>query len=507
MEIYLFLTAILLISVANLILAIKISKKASGIALNELKISISILTQNLKDTECNLKNEFITNRKESAETAIGLRTEIGNQLNAFTQTFSEQLGNLTKSNEEKLEAIRKTTEEKLVIFQTSIDLNSKESRIELKENLNEFKNELNNALIDYKERLREQFGEFEKNQKTQNVASSEKLDNIKRTLELSIKNLQDGNEKKLEEMRLTVDEKLQKTLENRLTRSFELVSKNLESVQKGLGEMQSLATGVGDLKKVLSNVKSRGILGEIQLEAILEQILSPEQYQKNVATKKSTRENVEFAICLPGREGEGKFCYLPIDSKFPVEDYYNLVTAFEAGDLATVEIARKAMEVVLKKCAKDIRDKYLDPPETTDFGIMFLPFEGLYAEVVRNTSLIEILQRDFRVVITGPSTLAALLSSLRIGFKTLAIEKRSGEIKRTLQAVKTEFGKFGGVLQKAQDKILGASDDIEKLVGTRTKIINSKLKSFEELSLPEAKALLDSIETVDLPDDQEDKTN
>lgn len=503
MGFYLLLSIIAIISIATLIFAIKTSNIKSDIVLT----SLATLTQNLKDTESGLRNEFSINRKEGAETAIGLRTEIGNQLNKFTQTFSEQLANLTKSNEEKLEALRKTIEEKLLVFQTSIDINSKESRTELKDNLNIFKKELNDALIDYRERLREQFGDFEKNQKTQNVANSEKLDNIKKSLESSIKNLQDGNEKKLEEMRVTVDEKLQKTLETRLTQSFELVSKNLESVQKGLGEMQSLAIGVGDLKKVLSNVKSRGILGEIQLEAILEQILSPEQYQKNVATKKGSRENVEFAICLPGREGEGKFCYLPIDSKFPVEDYYNLITAYDAGDLATVEIARKAMEVVLKKCAKDIRDKYLDPPETTDFGIMFLPFEGLYAEVVRNTALIEILQRDFRVIITGPSTLAALLSSLRIGFKTLAIEKRSVEIKRTLQAVKTEFGKFGVVLQKAQDKIQGASDDIEKLVGTRTKMINSKLKSFEELPISEVKAILDSSDIVDVPEEQEDNSN
>lgn len=248
------------------------------------------------------------------ESSSTLRSEICNQLNLFTQTFSELLTKLTKANEEKLEYFRKTLEEKLLDFQTIIDKNNKENRSELLDNLTIFKKELNDALIDYKERLREQFGEFEKNQKTQNIASSEKLDLIKKTLETSIKSLQDGNEKKLEEMRLTVDEKLQKTLENRLAKSFEIVSKNLESVQKGLGEMQTLATGVGDLKKVLSNVKSRGILGEIQLGAILEQILSPEQFQKNLATKKGSREIVEFAICLPGRAGEDSTCLLPIVS-------------------------------------------------------------------------------------------------------------------------------------------------------------------------------------------------
>ena len=224
----------------------------------------------------------------------------------------------------------------------------------------------------------------------------------------------------------------------------------------------------------------------------MEQILSAGQYEKNVFTKKDSRDNVEFAVCLPGREGEGKFCYLPIDAKFPLEDYYALVTAYDNGDLASIEIARKGVDVIIKKCAKDIRDKYLDPPNTTDFGIMFLPFEGLYAEVVRNTSLIEILQRDFRIIVTGPSTLAALLSSLRMGFNTLAIEKQTSEIKRTLQAVKSEFATFGKVLDSAQTKLKGASGEIEKLVGTRTRMINSKLKKFEEMPLPESKALLES---------------
>ncbi len=489
--IYLLLSLISILLIVNIILTLKAGKKEGSKELTEIKNSIGSLTQNLKDAETNLKGEFVTNRKESAESAKGLREEVTNQLNKFTQTFSELLANLTKSNEDKLEAIRKTIEEKLLAFQNTIDSNNKDSRQELKENLEVFKKDLDTALKSYKDRLGDQFGEFEKNQRTQNVANTEKLDAVKKTLETSIKNLQEGNEKKLEEMRHTVDEKLQKTLETRLTQSFEIVSKNLESVQKGLGEMQSLASGVGDLKKVLSNIKTRGILGEIQLGAILEQILAPGQYETNVQTKKGSRDSVEFAVCLPGREKEGEYCYLPIDAKFPLEDYYALVTAYDIGDLAAIEIARKGVDTIIKKCAKDIRDKYLDPPNTTDFGIMFLPFEGLYAEVVRNTSLIEIIQRDFRVIVTGPSTLAALLSSLRLGFKTLAIEKQTSEIKKTLQAVKTEFGTFGKVLESAQSKILGASGEIEKLVGTRTRMINSKLKKFEELPLPESKALLE----------------
>jgi DNA recombination protein RmuC len=492
-QILLVVLAILLI--VNIFLTLKALKKEENNELTEIKNSVSSLIQNLKDTERNLKEEFVINRKESAETAIGLRTEIGNQLNKFTQTFSDQLTALTNSVANRFTA-----------FQTSIDNNNKDSRKELKDNLESFKIDLNNALKDFKDNLRNNFTDFNEQQRIQNTGNSEKLDGIKKTLETSIKNLQEGNEKKLDEMRATVDEKLQKTLETRLTQSFEIVSRNLESVQKGLGEMQTLATGVGDLKKVLSNVKSRGIIGEIQLAAILEQILSPSQYEANVHTKIGSREMVEFAVCLPGREGEGRYCYLPIDAKFPLEDYYALVTAYDNADLASIEIARKGVDTIIKKCAKDIRDKYLDPPNTTDFGIMFLPFEGLYAEVVRNTSLIEILQRDFRIIITGPSTLAALLSSLRMGFNTLAIEKQTSVIKRTLQAVKSEFMTFGKVLESAQTKLKGASGEIEKLVGTRTKMINSKLKSFEEISLPEAKALLETNNEVEAADITETET-
>jgi DNA recombination protein RmuC len=492
MPIYIILSILGALLIINIILTLKARKKGTDKEFIDIKISISSLNQSLKDAEKNLKDEFAINRKETGQGSKDLREEVNNRLDTFTRTFSGQLSILIKSIEDKFTA-----------FQLTIENGSTESRKELKENLDIFKKELNEALKDYKEKLRENFSDFNTQQQTQNIASSEKLDGIRKTLETSIKNLQEGNEKKLEEMRNTVDEKLQKTLETRLTQSFELVSKNLESVHKGLGEMQQLAVGVGDLKKVLSNVKSRGVLGEIQLGAILEQILAPGQYQTNVQTKKGSRENVEFAVCLPGREEDGQYCYLPIDAKFPIEDYYVLVTAYEVGDLAAIEIARKAVDTIIKKCAKDIRDKYLNPPNTTDFGIMFLPFEGLYAEVVRNTTLIETLQRDFKIIVTGPSTLAALLSSLRLGFKTLAIEKQTSAIKKTLQAVKTEFATFGKVLESAQSKILGASSEIDKLVGTRTKMINSKLKSFEELEMPEAKALLDSTLESNIIDDNE----
>jgi DNA recombination protein RmuC len=499
---YIFLSLFTILLIANIILTLKAGKKEASNELTEIKNSVASLTSNLKDTEKNLKDEFVTNRKESAEIATGLRTEIGNQLNKFTQTFSEQLGNLTKSNEEKLEAIRKTFEEKLIDFQKSIDTNSKESRNELKENLDLFKKELNDALKDYKDRLREQFTEFERSQKTQNVANSEKISDLKLSLEKSVKTMQEGNEKKLEEMRVTVDEKLQKTLEARLSASFELVSKNLESVQKGLGEMQSLATGVGDLKKVLSNVKTRGILGEIQLGNILEQLLAPEQYDVNVITKKGTNNRVEFAIKIPQQNQDNKVLLMPIDSKFPIEDYYTLLAAYEASDSIAAEAAGKALENAIKKSAKDIHDKYISPPDTSEIGLLFLPIEGLYAEAVRRPSLMEFLQREYQIILTGPTTLSAILHTISFGYRTMALEQRSGEIKKTLSAVKTEFGKFGDVLKKAQEKINKASEDIDELVGARTKKINAKLKSFETISTNESELLLGSIET-DTTDDNE----
>ncbi len=501
--VYILLALLLVITLLNTFLAFQKKGGDLSFGLTEIKLAVGNLFQSLKDTERTLKDEFVTNRREIAESLKGVREELGTQLNSFTKTFSDQLTSLTKSNEERSEAIRKSIEDRLTLFQTAIENGNKLNRTELKENLDGFKKELNEALSAFKINIRDHFADFNNQQTALNTAGSEKLADLKKTLETSLRNLQEGNEKKLEEMRTTVDEKLQKTLEARLTQSFELVSKNLESVQKGLGEMQQLATGVGDLKKVLSNVKSRGILGEIQLGAILEQILTPGQYQANVQTRKGSREMVEYAICLPGKDETGKPVYLPVDAKFPMEDYHALLTAYETGDLAAIETAKKGVVNIIKKCARDIHDKYIDPPGTTDFGIMFLPFEGLYAEVVRNTSLIESLQRDFRIIVTGPSTLAALLSSLRLGFNTLAIEKQSSEIRKTLQAVKTEFGTFEKVLVAAQQKIRGASGDIEKLVGTRTRMINSKLKKFEELPGIESKQILEAdydVESTDIDD-------
>lgn len=317
--------------------------------------------------------------------------------------------------------------------------------------------------------------------KTFSLENEQKLDNIRKTVSTQLSYIQEDNNKKLDEMRQTVDEKLQKTLESTMQQSFGLVSKRLEEVYKGLGEMHSLATGVGDLKKVLSNVKTRGILGEIQLGAILREILSPEQFDENVVTKSKGTERVEFAIKLPA-EDDG-FIYLPIDSKFPADTYMALQNAYESGDAAQVEAAAKLLLRTFEKEAKDISEKYIEAPYTTEFAIMFLPTEGLYCEAV-NRGMIEVLQSKYKVNLAGPSTMAALLNSLQMGFKTLAVQKRSAEVWKVLGSVKNEFEKFEKVITDTQKRLDQANDELEKLVGVRTRAINRHLKAVESNSIP-----------------------
>ena len=319
--------------------------------------------------------------------------------------------------------------------------------------------------------------------------SEQKLEAMRQSMVSSMLEMRQENAKKLDEIRGTVDEKLQDTLQKKITESFQTVSQQLEQVYKGLGEMQHLASDVGGLKQVLSGVKTRGILGEIQLGAILEEILSPEQYDTNVATIPESRERVEFAVKLPGSDG-GRV-YLPIDSKFPGDTYMHLQEAAASGNPQAVAEARKALETVLKKSAKDIRDKYVEPPYTTTFGILFLPFEGLYAEVV-NMGMIELLQKDYGINVAGPSTMAALLNSLQMGFRTLAIQKRSSEVWQVLGAVKTEFTKFEDVMQKMQGHLQQTSKDLDTLMGTRTRAINRKLRDVQQLEEPEAQKLLET---------------
>ena len=312
--------------------------------------------------------------------------------------------------------------------------------------------------------------------------NAQSLENIRRSVDEKLESIRRENLRQLDEMRQTVDEKLQKTLEEKMNKSFSLVNERLEQVYKGLGEMQTLAVGVGDLKKVLSNVKTRGILGEIQLGAILSEILSKEQYEENIATKKGSKNVVEFAIKLPS-DGDSTV-YLPIDSKFPGDTYSALRDAVESGDKQSIELAQKALVQRIKSEAKDIHDKYIDPPNTTEFAIMFLPFEGLYSEVV-NMGLVEVLQREYKVNIAGPSTMAALLNSLQMGFKTLAVQKRSAEVWKILGGVKTEFDKFNDVLVMTQQRLDQANKELDKLVGVRTRQIQRQLKDVESVSLSE----------------------
>ena len=319
------------------------------------------------------------------------------------------------------------------------------------------------------------------------MQTDQKLDHMRRGLAEGLDKISSNNQQQLDGIRKTVDEKLQETLDRKLSDSFQLVSQRLEQVYKGLGEMQNLAVGVGDLKKVLSNVKTRGILGEIQLGAILEQMLAPEQYATNVATKPGSQNNVEYAIRMPGSGGEP--VWLPVDAKFPLDAYEQLLAAYDAADPGLVDAAQKQLFQRVKGFAKDVRNKYIDPPNTTDFAILFIPTEGLYAELIRG-GMAEVLQREYKVTLAGPTTMAALLNSLQMGFKTLAIQKRSSEVWKILGAVKTEFDNFATVLESTKNRLNQANDDLDRLVGVRTRQIQRTLKNVE--SLPSA-GLLDEL--------------
>ncbi len=333
------------------------------------------------------------------------------------------------------------------------------------------------------------------------TASNEtRLDKLRDGVDSRLRLIQEDNSKKLEQMRATVDEKLHDTLEKRLGESFKLVSERLELVQRGLGEMQTLAVGVGDLKKVLTNVKSRGTFGEIQLASLLEQILAPAQYDSNVETRPGSGQRVEFALKLPGRDGgQGGTVWLPLDAKFPQEDYLRLVEAQEIGDAAAAGEAARMLDRAVREMARNIRDKYLEPPHTTDFGVMFLPTEGLYAEVLRLPGLFDVLQREFKVIVAGPTTLAALLNSLQMGFRTLAIEKRSAEVWNLLGSVRSEFSKFGLILEKTRKKLQEAGNHID-VAATRTRVIERKLRDVQDIPHEYAEDLLEA--EISDPDDE-----
>jgi DNA recombination protein RmuC len=423
--------------------------------LNKINELNNILTK----IETNLKEDFRINRQENATLAKDNRSELSSTLKDFSIKNSDQLEKLLQQ--------------------------SKNDNIQIRE-----------ALVSAFRGFQES---FEKSVNSFNDLQKEKF----AQMEVRQNDLVKNTESKLESIRITVEEKLEKTLSDRLGQSFDTVGKQLIEVQKGLGEMQSLAQDVGGLKKVLSNVKMRGGIGEVQLDMLLEQLLAPDQYQANVKTKEGSNAVVEFAVKLPGRDEENSNVWLPIDAKFPTDVYEHLQSAYDVGDIEQIEIMQKALQSAIKKMAKDICDKYIDPPNTTDFAIMFLPFEGIYAEVVRKASLIEEVQRDCKVIITGPSTLAALLNSLQMGFRTLAIQKRSSEVWKVLGAVKKEFENFGGLMQKAQNNIQTGLNQLDDVIGKRTRAIQRKLTGVEALSEGDTKAILPEALNGSLSDDDE----
>ena len=394
------------------------------------------------------------------------------------------------------ERLERTLQEELARNREETTAVSRQGREELSTSFRNLGEALLKRMIEIAQFQKAQLDTFAEQLKTLTGSTEQRFDKLRETVESQLLLIREDTAKKLEQMRTTVDEKLHDTLEKRLGESFKLVSERLELVHKGLGEMQSLASGVGDLKKVLTNVKTRGTFGEIQLGSLLEQILAPEQYETNVVTKKGSAARVEFALKLPGRdEAQRHTVWLPIDAKFPQEDYLRLVEAQEAGNADLVAEASKQLDRVVRDSAKAIRDKYLSPPETTDFGIMFLPTEGLYAEVLRRPGLFEALQRDCKVIVTGPTTLAALLNSLQMGFRTLAIEKRSSEVWTLLGAVKTEFATFGAILDKTSKKLQEASNTIDA-AATRTRAIERKLRDVQALPSGDAAVLLEAAEVI-----------
>ncbi|MFH1121015.1 MAG: DNA recombination protein RmuC [Bacteroidota bacterium] len=486
MEILLLIVLIILL-VLNISLGLIFRNKQE--TNTELKSGIDSLTNNLGRIEGNLKEDFRINREENATLNRENRAELGNSLKEFTLELRSKFDELKAEQKdlaiktlESLEKITLKVEERLNSLTKQAGDQNKEMRESIERVFKQFSETFDRNVASFNDLQREKFGQLEEKQGK----------------------MMESTEKKLEEMRATVDEKLQKTLNERLGQSFELVGKQLESVQKGLGEMQSLAQDVGGLKRVLSNVKMRGGFGEVQLSMLLEQVLAPEQYEANVRTKKSSSDVVEFAIKLPGKDDITGNVWLPVDAKFPREAYEQLQNAYDSADLLVIEASQKVLESTIKKMAKDISEKYIDPPYTTDFAIMFLPFEGIYAEVVRKASLLEELQRTYKVVVTGPTTLAAILNSLQMGFRTLAIQKRSSEVWKILGAVKKEFENFGGMLEKAQKNIQTASNQIDEVMGKRTRAIQRKLKGVELLGDAEMELLLPDGAEPDLTDDEND---
>jgi DNA recombination protein RmuC len=489
MEIYLLIASIVLLVVLILMNLLKKSstENVSG-QLDELKMSIR---EELLETRRDNRELNQENRQEINTLFIGLQDTLLKRLAENLLLQKEQLDFFSKSLGELSDKLIRNFD----AFKETIQVDAKANRKELNEGLKSFEEKFALSIKDFNEQMRQKFGDLNTQQTVLNKQSKESIREIKETIEKQLVAIREDNTKQLDEMRKTVDEKLQSTLEKRLGESFKQVSERLEEVHKGLGEMKTLATGVGDLKKVLSNVKTRGILGEYQLGNILEQLLAPEQYAENVATKKGSQANVEFAIKLPGKLDEGEV-WLPIDSKFPIENYQLLLNAYEGGDATIIASAQKVLLRTIETFAKTISEKYLDPPHTTDFGIMFLPVESLYAEVLRHPGTFEKLQREYRITITGPTTLSALLNSLQMGFRTLAVQKRSSEVWKVLSGVKTEFSKFSEHLKKVHEQVNRASTSLDTLRSTRANAMERKLRGVQTMES------LESPELIELPESE-----
>lgn len=454
---------VLLVLIINIILFTKLKGMKNT---TDIEIIKEYIAQQNRENRIEITNTMANSVKNISDILSEQQMSTAKLQHQRLENMEQKLNSFALTNENKLEAIRATVNNRLDSIHTNNDNKLESIRTTVEQQLNNIQKNNQSKLTDIELKL-EKF----------TTTNENKLKDIERTVHNQLETLRADNNKKLDEMRGIVDEKLQKTLDQKLTDSFAQVSNRLQEVYKGLGEMQALATGVGDLKKVLSNVKTRGILGEIQLGAILKEILSTEQYDENVVTKKGTRNPVEFAVKLPN--DNNSYVYLPIDSKFPADTYQALLTAQESGDKNAIALAVKQLISTIKKEAKDISDKYIDPPNTTEFAIMFLPFEGLYSEVV-NRGMVEELQRLYKINIAGPSTMAALLNSLQMGFKTLAVQKRSAEVWNVLSEVKREFDTFGGVLEDTKKHINKVNEDLDKLVGVRTRQIRRKLSQVSE---------------------------
>jgi DNA recombination protein RmuC len=447
----------ILLGVACVLLLVIFFKKTQN-GLGSVERKVDELEKSLLRIENALREDFRINREENDKIARENRSELKLSLDQTSKYQTDKLESLINKIEEKNKDLRDVIEKSFKVFADNFDKNVKS----------------------FNDLQREKFAQLEEKQTK----------------------LVDITEKRLDQMRETVEEKLQKTLNDRLTQSFAMVGTQLESVQKGLGEMQNIASDVGGLKKVLSNVKLRGNVGEVQLAMLLEQILAPSQYDANVRTKAGSSDPVEFAIKLPGRsEDESSIVYLPIDAKFPKDIYEQLLSAYDTGSPEEIEASSKNLESTIKKMAKDIRDKYIDPPNTTDFAILFLPFESIYAEVIRRSALVDQLRDEFKITVAGPTTLVAILNSLQMGFRTLALQKRSSEVWKVLGSVKKEFETFGGLLEKAQKNIQAGLGQLDDIAGTRTRAIQRQLRDVESIPAVEAPKILTEI-IADIKDEE-----